>query len=76
MADGMRGQRSTRWRSALRDAGGFVRDVLWLLGWGAQRLGFAARDNTAPGNLRGCFGCLGSALAVLAAVLFWRGRRR
>ena len=76
MADDTRGQRSARWRSALREAGGFVRDVLWLLGWGAQRLGFAAREHAVAANRTGCLGCLGSALAVLAAVLFWRGRRR
>ena len=70
------GRRPSRWGQRFDNAAQFVRDTLWLVGWGARRLGLAARDNPAPVNLRGCLGCVGSLVVMLFAAVLWRRRRR
>ncbi len=68
-------RRSPAWTKALRDAGEFVRDVFWLVGWGIRRIGLAAETDPSGASVRGCVGCLASVAGVLFAGLLWRRRR-
>ncbi len=68
-------QRTLAWTKALKDAGEFARDVLWLVGWGVRRVGLAGQADSGAASARGCVGCLASAAGVLAAGLLWRRRR-
>lgn len=70
-----------RFRAMLRDGVEFVRDVFWLLGWGARTTLNSTNDGgplAAQGarrRERGCLGCLVSILVIAVAGGVWRRAR-
>ena len=67
--------RDTPPSNALRDAWRFVRDVVWLLGWGISRISAGARSAARSPEGRGSLGCLASVGALLTGLVFWRRRK-
>jgi hypothetical protein len=61
--------------NALGDAWRFARDVVWLLGWGFNRIASTASAAARSPEGRGSIGCLASAGALLTGLMFWRRRR-
>jgi hypothetical protein len=60
---------------ALGDAWRFVRDVVWLLGWGFSRIASAVGTASRSREGRGSISCLASVGAVLTGLMFWRRRK-